>query len=194
MSSSASLSSSTSSSSAPPTASAASTPFIAYDLRDGSNGGDGCESLASALVRMDPSLPIDELRKAVFDVARARLPERYDYLALDVYPPGSSSDVLSDHDLARDPEDPISSLLPAAGEQDRKKRRIILVARPLPPTAGVQGEQHRPRGQCACWSASTLFLSALLMPFPYPRCLLSCVSVCVLQRARLLCLPDSSRG
>ena len=119
MSSSASLSSSTSSSSAPPAASAAvSTPFIAYDLRDGSHGGDGCESLASALVRMDPSLPIDELRKAVFDAARALLPERYSHLKLDVYPPGSSDVALSDHGLARDPEDPISSLLPAAEERD----------------------------------------------------------------------------
>ena len=91
---------------------------------------------------MDATLPIDQLREAVFAAARALLPERYSYLALDVYSPGSSSDVLSDHSLARDPEDPISSLLPAAEERDRSKRRLIIVARPLPPAAGVQGEQH----------------------------------------------------
>ena len=134
--------SSESSSTALPAASlpsAASIPFISYELRDASNG---YTSLASALVRMDTLLPIDELRQAVFAAARALLPERYSYLALDVYPPGSSSDALSDHSLARDPEDSISSLLPAPEERDRNKRRIIVVARPLPPTAGVQGEKH----------------------------------------------------
>ena len=92
--------------------------------------------------RLGPTDIIGDLQQAVFAAARALLPERYSHLALDVYPPGSSSDALSDHGLARDPEDPISSLLPAAEERDRSKRRIIIVARPLPPTTGVQGEQH----------------------------------------------------
>ena len=39
------------------------------------------------------------------------------------------------------PEVPISSLLPDPAEQDHEKRRIINVARPLPATAGVQGER-----------------------------------------------------
>ena len=138
MSSSASLSSSTSSSIAPPAASAASSSFIAYDLRDGS--GDGYESLAIDGVDLLPSRSIRDLRLAVFDAARALLPERYSHLKLDVYPPGSSDGDLSKQ--GADPEDPISSLLPAAEEQDRKKRRIILVARPLPPTTGVQGEKR----------------------------------------------------
>ena len=139
MSASAPPSSSASSSTALPAASAASSSYISYELRDGSNS---YASLAFALVQLDSMLPIDELRRAVFAAARARLPERYDYLALDVYPAGSSSDELSDHSLARDPEDSISSLLPAPEERDRNKRRIIVVARPLPPTAGVQGEKH----------------------------------------------------
>ena len=101
-------------------------------------------SLASALVRMDPLLPIDELRQAVF-TANANTLRGRDYPLLDVYAPGSSSYVLSDHSLAQDPEDPISSLLPATGERDRNKRRLIIVARPPPPTAGVQGEQRRAR-------------------------------------------------
>ena len=128
MSSSASLSSSTSSSSVPPAASAAaSNPFIAYDLRgDESNS---YASLAVGTVELDPALRIDKLREAVFAAARVFLPERYSHLALGVYPPGSSSDVLSDHSLARDPEDPISSLLPAPEERDRNKRRIVIVAR-----------------------------------------------------------------
>ena len=86
MSSSALVSSSASSSTAPPTASAVSTPFIAYDLRDASNG---YESLSSALVRMDLLLPIDELRQAVF-AANANTLRGRDYPLLDVYPPGSS--------------------------------------------------------------------------------------------------------
>ena len=120
-------------------AAAAPTQYIAYELRDGSNG---YASLAVDGVDLLPSASIRDLRRAVFAAARARLPERYDYLALDVYPPGSSSDVLSDHSLARDPEDAISSLLPAPEEQDRIKRRVIIVARPLPPTGGVQGEKR----------------------------------------------------
>ena len=131
-------SSSASSSTALPAASAASTSYISYELRDGSNS---YASLAFALVQLDSMLPIDELRRAVFAANANKLRGR-DYTDLDAYPPGSSGDELSDHSLARDPEDSISSLLPAPEERDRNKRRIIVVARPLPPTAGVQGEKH----------------------------------------------------
>ena len=162
-----------SSSTATTAASAASTPSIAYDLRDASNG---YASVASALVRMDATLPIDQLREAVFAAARALLPERYSYLALDVYPPGSS-----DVDLSKegaDPEDPISSLLPAAAEQDRKRRRIIIVARPLPATAGVHGEQrlalqHIANVQAASATVSPALLMIVLLLLC--RALLCCV-------------------
>ena len=106
-------------------------------MRDASNG---YAFLASALVRIDPLLPIDELRQAVFAAARARLPERYDYLALDVYPPGSSDVDLSVRDRAARPRDSIASVLARATTADDDT--LIIVARPLPPTAGVQGEQH----------------------------------------------------
>ena len=92
MSGSAPPSSSASSSTAPPAASAASTPFIAYELRDCQRRlriARGCTA------ESDPALRIDKLRQAVFAAARARLPERYDYLGLDVYPPGSSDVDLS---------------------------------------------------------------------------------------------------
>ena len=92
-------------------------------------------------MELPPSALILHLQQAVFAANVNKLRGR-DYTDLDVYSPGSSSDVLSDHSLARDPEDPISSLLPAAEERDRSKRRLIIVARPLPPAAGVQGEQH----------------------------------------------------
>ena len=90
--------------------------------------------------RLGPTDIIGDLQQAVFAAARALLPERYSYLALDVYPPGSSDDDLSKQ--GAHPEDPISSLLPAPEERDRNKRRIIIIARPLPATAGVQGEQR----------------------------------------------------
>jgi hypothetical protein len=158
MSSSASLSSSTSSSSAPPTPSPPSTRFIAYELRYGG------EFPASALVPMDPSLPIDQLRQAVFAAAGGLLPERYSYLALDVYPPGSSSDVLSDHDRAVRPRDSIASVLDRATTPDDDT--LILVARPLPPTAGVQGEKHRPghSPQCALHVITLLLTDRFLAP------------------------------
>ena len=173
MSLSASLPSSTSPPSAPPAASAASTPFIAYELRDGSNG---YASLAGSAVELPPSALILHLQQAVFAAARALLPERYSYLALDVYPPGSS-----DVDLSKegaDPEDPISSLLPAAAEQDRKRRRIIIVARPLPATAGVHGEQrlalqHIANVQAASATVSPALLMIVLLLLC--RALLCCV-------------------
>ena len=141
MSASAALSSTAASSSNAPSAaaSAASTLVVAYELRDGSNG---YASLAGSAVELPPSALILHLQQAVFAANVNKLRGR-DYTDLDVYSPGSSSDVLSDHSLARDPEDPISSLLPAPEERDRNKRRIIIVARPLPATAGVaQGEKR----------------------------------------------------
>ena len=178
-----------SSSTAPTAASATSTPFIAYDLRDGSNS---YASLAAGTVELDLALRIDKLREAVFAVARARLPERYSYLALDVYPPGSS-----DVDLSKegaDPEDPISSLLPAAAEQDRKRRRIIIVARPLPATAGVHGEQrlalqHIANVQAASATVSPALLMIVLLLLC--RALLCCVR---LQRAPHPPSQPSGRG
>ena len=138
MSASAPPSSSASSSTAPSAAPAASIPFIPYDLRDASNG---YALLAAGTAELDPALHIDKLRQAVFAANANKLRDR-DYTDLDVYPPGSSDVDLSNHGAARDFEDPISSLLPATEVRDRNRRRIIIVARPLPPTAGVQGEQH----------------------------------------------------
>ena len=134
MSGSAPLSSSASPSTAPPAASAASNGYVAYDLRDASNG---YASLASALVRMDTLLPIDELRQAVFAANSNKLRGR-DYTDLDVYPPGSSKVDLSVRDRAARPRESIASVLRRATPPDDDI--LIIVARPLPPTGGVQGE------------------------------------------------------
>jgi hypothetical protein len=160
-----------SSSTAPTAASATSTPFIAYDLRDGSNG---YASLAIDGVDLLPSASIRDLRRAVFAANANKLRGR-DYTDLDVYPPGSSDVELSNRGAARDPEDPISSLLPAAEERDRNKRRIIIVARPLPAAAVVQGERasHHTMAVCCCREITTLSDSLLsaspFVPLPQPR-------------------------
>ena len=137
MSSSAPPSSSASSSTAPPAASAASTPFIAYELRDASNG---YASLALPRGVGPGHCRIDELRQAVFAAARASCLSRYDYSHLDVYPPGSSDVDLSVRDRAARPRDSIASVLARATAADDDT--LIIVARPLPPTAGVQGERQ----------------------------------------------------
>ena len=171
------------SSTAPTAASAASTPFIAYDLRDGSNS---FASLAAGTVELDLALRIDKLREAVFAAARALLPERYSYLALDVYPPGSSGDVLSRPNAARDPEEPISSLLPAPEERNRNKRRIIIVARPLPSTAGVQGERQ-------ATAVQTNPLSSLPSVYTHP-CLFHCHLLCSMFCSELTNRAGSRHG
>ena len=159
-----------SSSTAPTAASATSTPFIAYDLRDGSNS---YASLAAGTVELDLALRIDKLREAVFAVARARLPERYDYLALDVYPPGSSD--LGASVPAR-PRDSIASVLAKATVADDDT--LIIVARPLPATAGVHGEQrlalqHIANVQAASATVSPALLMIVLLLLC--RALLCCV-------------------
>jgi hypothetical protein len=75
----------------------------------------------------------------VFAAARALLPERYSYLTLDVYPPGSSDGDLSLRDRCARPRDSIASVLAKATTADDDT--LIIVARPLPATAGVQGER-----------------------------------------------------
>ena len=129
-------SSSASSSTALPAASAASTSYISYELRDGSNS---YASLAFALVQLDSMLPIDELRRAVFAANANKLRGR-DYTDLDAYPPGSSGDVLFVRDRVARPRDSIASVLAKATVADDDT--LIIVARPLPATAGVQGEQR----------------------------------------------------
>ena len=185
MSASAALSSTAASSSNAPSAaaSAASTLVVAYELRDGSNG---YASLAGSAVELPPSALILHLQQAVFAAARALLPERYSYLALDVYPPGSSGDVLSRPNAARDPEDPISSLLPAPEERDRNKRRIIIVARPLPSTAGVQGERQ-------ATAVQTNPLSSLPSVYTHP-CLFHCHLLCSMFCSELTNRAGSRHG
>ena len=155
-----------SSSTAPTAASAASTPFIAYDLRDGSNS---FASLAAGTVELNLALRIDKLREAVFAAARALLPERYSYLALDVYPPGSSD--LGASVPAR-PRDSIASVLAKATVADDDT--LIIVARPLPSTAGVQGERQ-------ATAVQTNPLSSLPSVYTHPslfHCHLLCSMFC----------------
>ena len=122
-----------------PPASAPAVPLVvvAYDLRDGSNA---YASLAIDGVDLLPSASIRHLRRVVFDAARALLPERYSYLNLDVYPPGSSNVDLSARNRAARPRDSIASVLAKASVADDDT--LIIVARPLPATAGIQGEQR----------------------------------------------------
>ena len=134
MSASAALSSTAASSSNAPSAaaSAASTLVVAYELRI-----EGREPVAG-VQRLGPTDIIGDLQLAVFAAARALLPERYSYLALDVYPPGSSD--LGASVPAR-PRDSIASVLAKATVADDDT--LIIVARPLPATAGVaQGEKR----------------------------------------------------
>ena len=169
MSSSASLPSSTSPPSAPPAASAASTPFIAYELRDGSNG---YASLAGSAVELPPSALILHLQQAVFAANVNKLRGR-DYTDLDVYPPGSSS--LGASVPAR-PRDSIASVLAKATVADDDT--LIIVARPLPATAGVHGEQrlalqHIANVQAASATVSPALLMIVLLLLC--RALLCCV-------------------
>ena len=116
---------------------AASPLYVSYKLRDESNA---YAVLASDGLPCAPMTSIAELRRAVFAANPNRL-RGVDYLALDVYPPGTGDAELADHGAARHPSLLVSSLLPAATEQDRKKRRSITVARPPFPGARGQGEQ-----------------------------------------------------
>ena len=83
-----------------------------------------------------PSALILHLQQAVFAANVNKLRGR-DYTDLDVYSPGSSS--LGASVPAR-PRDSIASVLAKATVADDDT--LIIVARPLPPAAGVQGEQH----------------------------------------------------
>ena len=186
MSSSAPPPSSASSSTAPSAAAsaAASSLVVAYELRDEVRRN---EVLASDSLPCGQMVSVADLRRAVFAANEKKLRGR-DYTDLDVYPPGSNDDVLADHSRAARPRDSIAIVLAkataAAGDDT-----LIIIARPLPAAAGGQGQQHRQREQSACWSASTLSLPLFLRSFPCPRCLLSCVSVCVCSAASPSALP-----
>jgi hypothetical protein len=135
MSSSAPPPSSASSSTAPSAAaSAASTSSVAYELRDEVRRN---EVVASDSLPCGQMMSVADLRRAVFAANDKKLSDR-NYTDLDVYPPGSSDVELSVHDRAARPRDSIASVLARATTADDT---LIVVARPLPATAGVQGER-----------------------------------------------------
>ncbi len=70
----------------PAPAPAASTSFIAYDLRDDSNRDI---VLASDALPREAIVSVADLRRAVFDANTNKL-RGLDYTDLDVYPPGST--------------------------------------------------------------------------------------------------------
>ena len=119
----------------PAPAPAASTSFIAYDLRDGSNAN---ASLAPPnIVELPTSALISHLQQKVFDANTNKL-RGLDYTDLDVYPPGSTD--WTDRSAAADAEDGIVRLLPAPDITDRGRRRFIVIARPLPSFGDTHGQ------------------------------------------------------
>ena len=116
----------------PAPAPAASTSFIAYDLRDDSNRDI---VLASDALPREAIVSVADLRRAVFASARALFPERYSYLNLDVYPPGSTD--WTDRSTAAKPRATIASLLPQADGADDT---FVVIARPLPSFGGAHGQ------------------------------------------------------
>ncbi len=111
---------------------------VSYELRDGSNrnvvlASDSmpCESIAS----------IADLRRAVFASARALFPERYSYLNLDVYPPGSTD--WTGRSSAAKPRATVASLLP---QTDGADDTFVVIARPLPSFGDARGQSsHSPQ-------------------------------------------------
>jgi hypothetical protein len=112
-------------------------PVISYELRVGSNDP------VTNIVDLPPSALIAHLQRAVFAANSNKLSDR-DYTDLDVYPPGSSIEQLGVTVKPAEAEDSIESLLPGPDVTDRRKRRIIVIARPLPSIAGVQGQHSMP--------------------------------------------------
>jgi hypothetical protein len=121
---------------APLAASAASTPSVAYELRDESNS---YKVSASGSLPSDHIASVADLRRVVFTANINKLRGR-DYTDLDVYPPGSSEPDVSDSSRAARPRHSIASVLAHASVADDDT--LIIVARPLPATAGVQGERR----------------------------------------------------
>lgn len=131
---------------------------VAYDLRD---GGDANASLTPpSIVRLPPSALIVDLQQAVFASARALFPERYSYLNLDVYPPGSTD--WTDRSAAAKPRSTVASLLPqAAGADDT----FVVIARPLSSFGGAYGQSsHSPQ------HALHVMRPCTLSPPHSPRC------------------------
>ena len=118
----------------PPAASASSTLFIAYDLRDDSNLN---VLLASDALPREAIVSVADLRRAVFD-ANANKLRGSDPTDLDVYPPGSTD--WTDRSAAADAEEDIAQLLPEPDITDRRARRFIVIARPLPSFGDARGQ------------------------------------------------------
>jgi hypothetical protein len=144
----ASMPSQSSSSSSTAASAASSPPMISYELRDGSNGN---ASLAAPnIVRLPPSALINELQQAVLADNRGLLPPNYPLTLLDVYPPGSSIEQLSVTIKPAKARDSIASVLSKATGADDDT--LVVIARPLPSIAGVQGQlaSHHTAIACSC--------------------------------------------
>ena len=160
-----------------PPAAAPAVPLVvvAYDLRDGSNGN--ASLTPPNIVELPPSARISHLQQAVFAAARALLPERYSYLGLDVYPPGSTD--WTDRSAAVDAEEELAQLLPAPHITDRSQRRFIVIARPPPSFGGARGQSsHLPHAAFPVICPRRLLADRSLPPFPPSTCS-SLSAVCV---------------
>jgi hypothetical protein len=135
---------SSSSSSTAAAAAASSPPMISYELRDGSN-----DPVTSA-VELPSSAPILHLQRAVLAENRGLLPPNYPHALLDVYPPGSSIEQLGVTIKPAKARHSIASVLSKATGADDDT--LVVIARPLPSIAGVQGQlaSHHTAIACSC--------------------------------------------
>jgi hypothetical protein len=140
----ASMPSQSSSSSSTAASAASSPPMISYELRDGRN-----DPVTSA-VELPSSAPILHLQRAVLAENRGLLPPNYPHALLDVYPPGSSIEQLSVTIKPAKARDSIASVLSKATGADDDT--LVVIARPLPSIAGVQGQlaSHHTAIACSC--------------------------------------------
>jgi hypothetical protein len=99
---------------------------VGYELRNFS-----LTVLTSAVLRFESAALIDDLRRGVLQDNCHTFLQGYDHSLLDIYRPNSSLEILHDRDVALKPRMPLQSIVEVLDEN------LIVVARSLPPTAGI---------------------------------------------------------
>jgi hypothetical protein len=134
----------------PPSSSSSSAPspaVISYELRDDRSP---IVVLASDSLSTDGIASVADLRRKVFAANEGLLPPKYPYALLDVYPPGSSIEQLGFTIKPANARHSIASVLSKATGADDDT--LVVIARPLPSIAGVQGQlaSHHTAIACSC--------------------------------------------
>lgn len=106
---------------------------VGYELRNFS-----LTVLTSAVLRFEPAALIDDLRRGVLQDNCHTFLQGYDHSLLDIYRPNSSLETLHDRDLALKPRMPLQSIIGVLDEN------LIVVARSLPPSAGIVNPSSTP--------------------------------------------------